>query len=444
MKKRKGKKEPGKTEKETYQEEKAMDEKTRRQEAVAIFRYGLIAPALHMGSKERSGYFQRLAGKELDVPYCGRKRYKKGTFEDWLSQYRKGGLDGLKPVVRRDKGICRRISQALIPIIRQIIRDFPSLSVSGIYRRLIKQGYMRRGDFAESTLREYVRKHNLRDAESEKRQRKKFEKENVNELWIADFMHGPYLKQGKRKRKTYLCGIIDDHSRMITGWGWFFAENSLSLANTLKQAIATYGIPALFYCDNGRVFRTNYLQLIAAKLGIALVHSQPYDSPSRGKIERFFRTVRQKFLAGIDASKLTLDELNHLFAKWLDTEYHKAFHSGIDTRPIDKYLENAAKQKIKTLSSHELDNAFLQIITRTVKNDATISLGGSLYEVPAKYIGKRIELCFPIDQPERISLMEKGKPVLLIRKVNLTENANKPYTGIHFKDIGKNEEDKDK
>jgi len=202
VKKRKGKKNRGKQKRKLTRREIAMDEKTRRQEAVAIFRYGLIAPALHMGSKERGGYFQRLAGKEFDVPYCGRKRYKKGTFEDWLSQYRKGGLDGLKPVVRRDKGICRRISQTLIPIIRQIIRDFPSLSVSGVYRHLIKQGYIRRGEFAESTLREYVRKHNLRDEGPEKKQRKKFEKENVNELWIADFMHGPLRKQGKIKRKT--------------------------------------------------------------------------------------------------------------------------------------------------------------------------------------------------------------------------------------------------
>lgn len=420
-----------------------MEEDRKKREAIAIFRYGLIAPALHMCKKERKRYFQDLAGKELEVPYYGRKRYGIYTFKEWLLNYRKGGLDALKPALRRDKGVSRKIPEKVMAIVRQIIKDFPSFSASGIYRLLIKQGHIHSCDFCEGTLRECIRRHDMRESSEEKKDRRKFEKENVNELWTADFMRGPYIKVGGKKRKTHLCAIIDDHSRMIVGWGWYFYENCQALAITLKQAIATYGIPEIFYCDNGKVFRTNYLALVCARLGIALVHSQPYDSPSRGKVERFFRTVRQKFLAGIDASNLSLSELNNIFAEWLDREYHKEIHSGINTRPIDKYLKNATEIKIKTVSSHELDNSFLNIITRKVKNDATISINSKLYEVPASYIGKRVELSFPIDEPQRITLMEKGKGILLLKEVNLGENANKPHISIHFKDIGKEDRGND-
>lgn len=401
-------------------------------EQVAIFRYGVIAPALHMSKGERKKYFKGIAGKEFDIPNYGKKKYKMGTFKDWLYRYKNGGLDNLKPIERRDKGIPRKMSERIVNLIKEKIKSFPELSASGIYRLLLREGNIRPGEFGERTLRKHIKEKGMRE-NKEVVGRKKFEKKNVNELWTADFMHGPYIKIGRKKKKTYLCAIIDDHSRMIVGWGWYFHENCASLAMTLKSAISTFGLCLTFYCDNGKVFISNYLHLICAKLGIALVHSKPYDSPSRGKVERFFRTVREKFLASIDTSNITLEELNALFEKWLDEEYHKEFHAGINARPIDRYFDNAAKNKIKTLSNHELDNAFLNLITRKVRNDATVSINGVLYEVPVAYIGKTVELSFPIDKPDERTLVVSGEQV---KRVNLAENADKPHTGIHFKDIG--------
>ena len=411
-----------------------MVEESKKQEVVAIFRYGIIAPALHMSKAEKKKYFKELAGKELDVPYYGMKKYGAGSFKDWLWRYRTGGIDNLKPRIRCDKGMPRKISDKILEGVKEIIKECPFLSISGIYRMLLKQGHARPGDFSETSLREWIVKYNLRET-TEKKDRKKFEKENINELWITDFMHGPHIKEGKKKRKVYLCGIIDDHSRMIVGWGWSFQENSQALAMALKRAIAIYGVPNVLYCDNGKVFKTNYLQLACAKLGIALVHSQPYDSPSRGKIERWFKTVRDKFLAEINPSKLNYSEFINIFTNWIDISYHKHLHKGIGTRPIDKYFKSAAITKVKFLSDHEIDNAFLNEIERVVRKDATISIGGKLYEVPTEYIDKKIKLCFTIDQPDKLIITEEGKPVCQIKEVNLVENANKPYTGIHFKDI---------
>ncbi|MEK7224231.1 MAG: Mu transposase C-terminal domain-containing protein, partial [Bacteroidota bacterium] len=123
---------------------------------------------------------------------------------------------------------------------------------------------------------------------------------------------------------------------------------------------------------------------------------------------------------------------------WLDEEYHKQIHSGIEERPLDRYLNSAAKITIRQVTEHELDSFFLNIMTRKVKNDSTISVRNKLYEVPLEFIGKTVRLGFPIDNPDKISIYDdRDKPVCLLRKVNLSENATKPYTGIHFKNIEK-------
>ena len=109
-------------------------------------------------------------------------------------------------------------------------------------------------------------------------------------------MHASGYTIDGKKRRLLLCAIIDDHSRMIVGSNWALSESTETLEVALKQAALTYGLPKIFYCDNGSVFVSGHLQLVCARLGTALLHSKPYDSPSRGKIERFFRTVRLNFL----------------------------------------------------------------------------------------------------------------------------------------------------
>jgi transposase InsO family protein len=85
---------------------------------------------------------------------------------------------------------------------------------------LISHGYIGGAEFTEQTLREYVKAKSVLCPKNAPVPRKRFEKEHVNELWISDFMHGPNIK----KQKTFLCCIIDDHSRVITGYGWYHKE----------------------------------------------------------------------------------------------------------------------------------------------------------------------------------------------------------------------------
>jgi putative transposase len=159
-----------------------------------------------------------------------------------------------------------------------------------------------------------------------------------------------------------------------------------------------------------------------AQAGISLIHSKPYDSPSRGKVERLFRTVRERFLSGLQEG-ITLEELNEAFALWLKDDYHNKLHTGIEERPIDRYSTSVGRVLIRRLSREELDEIFLIRHERVVNHDATISFKGSLYEVPAAYIRQRIEIRHPIDTPEELYLYDNGLRVGKIRLLDKQENA---------------------
>jgi putative transposase len=181
-------------------------------------------------------------------------------------------------------------------------------------------------------------------------------------------------------------------------------------------------LPKRFYVDNGPAFSADLLATACAQAGIALIHSKPYDPPSRGKIERFFRTVRDRFLCGLP-KELTLTELNEAFAAWLRDDYHHKHHTGIDQKPIERYNASAAKTQSRRLSRAELDQLFLVEHQRVVGNDATISFKGRIYEVPAAYIRHRVEIRHPVDEPEELFLYDNGARITKLKPLDKQENA---------------------
>jgi len=235
-------------------------------------------------------------------------------------------------------------------------------------------------------------------------------------------MHGPHVRSNNRSVKAILCAIIDDHSRMVVAHAFSASETISALTVVLKEAFLAYGIPKRLYVDNGPSFSSELLAKSCAMAGISLIHSKPYDSPSRGKVERFFRTVRERFLAGLQPG-VTLQELDQLFWIWLQEDYHHKLHNGIDAKPVERYNASLARIELRRLSKSELDEIFLIRHERFVNNDATISFKGALYEVPAAYIRQKIELRHPVDDPQELYLYDSGVRVGKIKLLDKKENA---------------------
>ena len=172
-----------------------------------------------------------------------------------------------------------------------------------------------------------------------------------NELWTGDALHGPHVGG----RKTYLFAFLDDHSRAIMGHRFGFAEDTVRLAAALRPALGSRGVPDGIYVDNGSAFVDAWLLRACAKLGIRLIHSTPGRPQGRGKIERFFRTVREQFLVEItgeprraDPSRhpvADLGELNRLFTAWVETVYHRQIHSETGAGPARALAAPAARSR---------------------------------------------------------------------------------------------------
>jgi transposase InsO family protein len=398
-----------------------MTDETRDQ--IALFRYKLISPVLAEPGREQNEYFRRQALKDHNVPHYGVRRFEPSTMKGWLRKYRHKGLKGLRPKPRADLGRPRRLDDNAMEAIRVRCKAFPHYSVTMLYMSMQADGLLGDPPICYGSLLRIVRRENLLDKTRKRSDaRKRYERSEVNELWVCDFMHGPAVKADRRRKKAILCAIIDDHTRMIVGHAFAAHETVSSLTVVLKEAFLAFGVPRRLYVDNGPSFSSDLLASACAGAGISLIHSKPYDSPSRGKVERFFRTVRDRFLVTVN-EELTLDELNAAFSRWLREDYHHKQHTGIDQRPIDRYHASSARADIRRMAKAELDEIFLVRHERLVNNDATISFKGDIYEVPAAYIRQRVELRHPVDDPTALWLYDGGQRVASLKLVDARENA---------------------
>lgn len=397
-----------------------MNKETREQ--VALFRYKLLSPVLAEPNRVQNEYFRDQASKEHNVPHYGCRSFSVSTLKGWLLAYRVRGFEGLKPKERADQGRPRRIDDATLEFLRHKVAAFPHYTVRKLYEQLRDDHLLGDPAVCYNTILRTLHREQLVVTGQRKDLRKRFERDEVNELWTADFMHGPVVRAGNRRAKAILCAIIDDHSRMLVGYEFFNNETVSSLVVVLKEALLAFGLPKRLYVDNGSAFSADLLQKSCAQAQIALIHSKPYDSPSRGKIERFFRTVRERFLPGL-VGEVSLEDLNAAFAAWLREDYHHKLHSGIEQRPIDRYHASAGRVSLRRLARAELEEIFLVRAERIVNNDATLSFKGRIYEVPSAYIRQKVELRHRVDDDQDLALYDKGQRIAKLKLVDVRENA---------------------
>lgn len=240
----------------------------------------------------------------------------------------------------------------------------------------------------------------------------RFEAEHPNALWTGDVLHGIRIDL----RKTYLFAFLDDHSRLVPGYRWGHAEDTVRLAAALRPALASRGVPNAVYVDNGSPYVDAWLLRACAKLGVRLVHSTPGRPQGRGKIERFFRTVREQFLVENTGEPdvvgrhyvADLAELTRLFTAWVETVYHRSVHSETGQTPLARW---SAGGPIPLPAPETLTEAFLWEEHRRVTKTATVSLHGNRYEIDPALVGRKVELVFDPFDLTRIEVRLAGAPM---------------------------------
>jgi putative transposase len=372
-------------------------------------------------------------------PWDGRF-YSPETLVEWLYRFRRGQFAALYDQPRSDKGQKRTLDPSAIEALLNLRRLHPELTIPALEKELLRQGILQLGAYSLSTLQR-----RLAEAGMDRRSlragaalitgpTKAFELPLPNLLWMADAMNGPTLKQADKSSglRTFLFALIDDHSRLCVHGQFYPNERTECFLDCLRQAIQARGLPDKLYTDNGASFRSQHLQIVCANLGIKLIHARPYHSWSRGKIERFFLTVQNHFLAQLQFQPVAdLLELNRQFWHWVETGYHQRTHSALqDQSPADRFAK--AGISLRTLPKDaDVQRLFLMRQERRVRKDATICLGARLWEVPAHLRGQVITVWFDPVHWTRVELWWRdrflGQATLCNKQLNSQLRSSNDY-----------------
>ena len=410
---------------------------------VALFRYGVIADLLH-AEPDAGSLAARIRAKteqSYEIPYSSRTRIGESTVYGWLRQYQQGGFDALMPKRRSDRGRARRMPVELVEALLTHKRDNPKSSVREVIAEVREAERLgAEAPMPASTVHRLFEREGLMQAVAPAPQdRRRFAYRHAGELWMSDVMHGPaVIHKGRRRQKTYLIAFIDDATRVIPHAAFDFSENTAAFQQVMKQAMIRRGVPRRLYVDNGACYRSHQLSMVCAKLNIALIHARPFQPAGKGKIERFFRTCRRSLVSRLQAPDIaSLDTLNRKLWSWVEGEYHRTPHRGLDRlTPLDKWAQCGEKLRLAG-PEIDFDELFLYEVQRRVMNDRTIRLNNCFYEVDAALVGQRVTVRYnpQATDHEPIRIHHDGQDAGVGRLVDEYANAKvarEATLGIRF------------
>jgi len=184
------------------------------------------------------------------------------------------------------------------------------------------------------------------------------------------------------------------------------------------------GVPETLYVDNGSIYASKEITQICARLGCLLCHAPVRDGAAKGKVERFFRTVRMSFLSrALDLS--SVNALNRDFTRWLEDDYNAREHSAIHMKPIDRFGLDLSR--IRFLPPSDVtDELFFVEEDRTVLADNTFSLKRTRYEAPRDLRSRKVQVRFDRKHLGRAVVYFKGERMGEARPVDFIANDRMP------------------
>jgi transposase InsO family protein len=396
---------------------------------IAEFRHSVIGELCnpYLSKEDRTRIITEKAGREYDIPYSTKTSITEATIRTWLRTYEAGGIEGLEPKLRCDRGSSRILSDGETQALAELLERRPELTATAAVKLLLRKGKIVT-EISSSSLSRTVQALGLSSRERRNRQqhtdRRRYAFKSPLESVQADAMHGvPVTLPSGMKKKAILLAFLDDATRRIVFGRFDISEKSILFEDGLKHILLSHGRLGKIYTDNGSTFVSKQTKRIMTILGIHMPHSKPYTPQGRGKIERFFRTVRDQFLRPLGDIDITLDELNIAFTTWLESEYHRSIHSALETTPLEAWLAGA--DRIKRLNpSVDVDEVFLHHDTRKIYQDSVLSFQGTAFEVPSILIGKTVDIYYDPHPPiTRIAVRYGGKNYGEVRPVDLYANT---------------------
>jgi transposase InsO family protein len=358
------------------------------------------------------------------------RRFTWRTIQTWLSRYKKHGVTVMENKTRSDKGKVRKVNiedvqDALRKVQPHTHGKHPTRAL--LYRLCIEQGLLTRSQIAPNTFRRVVKQYELLQPEEGcvNKHRLAFAKAHANDMWQADTLYGPHVLIHGAPVPTRLIAFLDDASRVCCHGQFFLLENVDTLIEALRAAFYKRGVPHSLYVDNGSIYSSKEILQICARVGCLLHHTPVRDGAAKGKVERFFRTVRDQFLAReLDLS--SLDALNRQFSHWVEEQYNAQLHSILGMSPLDRFALD--RKWVHFLPPNEAnDELFFVEEQRHVRADNTFAFHSLRWEAPRHLPDRAIHVRFQRSRAvERVVVYYKGERMGVARLLNAVANDRKP------------------
>lgn len=402
----------------------------KKAEEVAVQRFQLISPLLTEGLD---------AGKtaQLKAQICEASGLSERTIRRYLSQYRTEGFEGLKPKGKSSQPKSKRgsIPEHLVEQAILLRREVPTRSVAQIIQILEWEGLAEPGQIKRSTLQDKLTERGYSSSQMRLYSQssvaaRRFQKRHRNQLWQSDIKYGPYLPIGPNgtKKQVYLVVMIDDATRFVLHGAFYPTLDSRIVEDTFRQAVQKYGAPEAVYFDNGKQYRTKWMSRTCSKLGTRLIYAKPYAAESKGKVEKFNRTV-DSFLGEVALEKPnTLERINELFQVWLSECYQNKPHSALGEKISPEIAYRADRKALRFIDPDVLTDAFLHCETRKVDKSGCISFMDQKYEVGLTFIGRKVDVIYDPSDLEELTIEYEGYTPWKAKKLVIGERAGKRPT----------------
>jgi transposase InsO family protein len=380
----------------------------RKPEEIAINRHKIIAPIL--AALEENADEGRLS--ELKWNACRHSGISERTLRRWLAGYRRDGFEGLKPATRgSDKPAA--IPEELIDEAILLRREVPSRSIPQIIEILEMEGRVPEGVLKRTTLQDKLQERGYSSRQMKLYQQgglaaRRFQRQERGDMWHSDIKFGPFLTVGGVKKQIYLVSFLDDATRYVVHGEFYDSLDQTIVEDCFRKAVLKEGLPRRVYFDNGKQYRTKWMERACAILGIKLLFAKPYSPESTGKIERFNRTV-DSFLDEVDLKRCkTLEDFNRYFKVWLHECYHTRKHGGLDGLTPESAYKNGGAA-LRFVAPEVVASAFMRAEQRKVDKSGCISFSGKKYEVGILLIGRTVTVTYDPNDIETLTVEHDGK-----------------------------------
>ena len=415
-------------------------------EEVAIFRAQVIGPLLTRDFTSRGELADeiRKIARVNRLPPGSRisRKYSQPTIERWYYAHRKGGLRALAPRRRSDTGHARELTAEQRNLLHEIRREHRRASAALILRTLEIDGRIAPRSVTVSTVRRLFDENGLdriaRNASGET-VRLRWQADRADALWHADVCHGPAMSIGGRTVPLRIHAILDDHSRYIVAIQAATTEREVEMLALLVKAMRGIGRrPDALYLDNGATYIGEVLATFCARLEMGLLHARAEDPQARGKMERFWRTLRGGLLDHIGTPGSLHDVQVRLLA-FLAQHYHVAPHAGLMGKAPGEVYETA-RRDVRQVTDAELGGALRVHGKRRVRTDGTLEVGGTTFETRAGFLAGRVVVVARslldvtadpwVEHEGQRYLLGRVDPEENARRKKVGPSANRPQRGL--------------